>query len=117
MKFSRPAKKSLILILVKRAVFFLLALCLITVFLYVIGTSQGFMDITQIILLRLSTIFAIFLAIGAAYGAILDASMVIRSKRSQYAGGTVVYLLLVVLGGIIAALAAFIIVLSGGNIP
>ena len=115
MKFSRPQKKPLVAILVKRTVFFFFSISLLTSFLYAVGTRQGFMEITQIILLRLLIIIGIFLSIGALYGGILDAGLIIFKGRRRYIMGIVSYLLLVIFGVAISLTASFILVLAGGN--
>jgi hypothetical protein len=97
-------------------VLFFLVMCLITLFLYIIGTVQGFMDDTQLFLLRLGVALSILLALSALYGLALDLSLFFRRKRPRFIRGACLYALLGALGGIIAVSAGFIISASGGNI-
>ena len=116
MKFNRPQKKPLIALMVKRTVFFFFIASLMIIFLYIVGTVQGFMETTQIILLRFLVIMGIFLSIGALYGSILDAGFIFIKHRRQFVLGIISYLLLIIFGVIISVIASFILVLAGGNI-
>ena len=109
-----------IAILVKRTVSFFLAICILTFFLYWIGTDQGFMDTTQSTLLHLSVIFGLFLGVGSMYGVILDCILLIQGVNSaretrRYAGDIVAYIVIGSLGFAMAAVAAFILVVMEGN--
>jgi hypothetical protein len=116
MKTPEYLDNKLFPLLVSRAVFFFLVMCLLTVFLYVVGTAQGFMDDTQLFLLRLGVALGILLALGALYGMVLDLLLFSRRKQPGRILGAGVYALLGILGGIIAASALFIISTAGGNI-
>jgi hypothetical protein len=107
--------KPIITLLVKRTVLFFCALCIVTFFLYIIGIRQGFMAITQFRLLRLSTVFGMFLGVGSLYGIALDVWLIVRYKSLTYIGGIVLYALLWLLGFVVAAIAAFILALADGN--
>jgi hypothetical protein len=112
--------KPIITLLVKRTVSFFFAICILSFFLYGIGTVQGFMDTTQSNLLRLSVIFGLFIGIGALYGVILDCVLLIHWANSArdtraYAGGIGVYIIVGLLGFAMAAVAAFILVVVEGN--
>lgn len=115
MKISRPESKPLIVILVKRAVFFFFSLCLLIIFLYAVGTIQSFMDQTQLMLLRFSTILGIFLAVGSIYGTILDLWLSFYKHRYRFIKGTFIYAVLIFFGLAVAAASAFIQILAGGN--
>jgi hypothetical protein len=91
-------------------------MCLISLFLYIIGTIQGFMDDTQLFLLRLGVGMSILLVLSSLCGLVLDLALFFRGKRLRFICGAGVYALLGVLGGVIAASASFIISASGGNI-
>lgn len=116
MKFTRPQKKPLIALLVKRTVFFFFSFSLLITFLYIVGTIQGFMETTQTILLRLLVIMGIFLSIGALYGSIMDAGFILINHRRRFILGIISYLLLVMFGVTISVISSFILVLTGGNI-
>jgi hypothetical protein len=111
----RPEKKPVIAVLVKRAMLFFFFLCALTVFLYVIGTAQEFMDRTQLLLLRLSVVFGLSLAVGSIYGIALNCWFVFHDRKYRFFAGAGIYVVLGVFGGAIATLAAFIIVAAGGN--
>ncbi|MDR2631564.1 MAG: hypothetical protein LBC60_11645 [Spirochaetaceae bacterium] len=112
---SRPKKKPILAILVKRTVFFFFTMCIFTVFLYGIGTIQGFMDTTQHVLLRLSIILGFSLAVGSIYGILLDLWFIFRQGKRRFFWGIGGYIGMGMLGAAIAALATFIVVVSGGN--
>jgi hypothetical protein len=114
-QISRPEKKPIIAILVKRTVCFFFALCFLTVFLYGIGTAQEFMDVTQLFLLRLSVVLGLFQAVGSIYGLILDLWFVFHDRKFRFLKGAVVYSILGVLGVLTAALGTFMVVVSGGS--
>jgi hypothetical protein len=111
----RPEKKPIIAILVKRAILFFFFLCALTVFIYSVGTAQEFMDRTQLMLLRLSTIFGLTLAVGSIYGIALNCWFVFHDRKYRFFTGAGIYLVLGLFGAAIATLAAFVIVAAGGN--
>jgi hypothetical protein len=116
MKFSRPRKKPLIALLVKRTVLFFFFSSVMIILLYIVGTIQEFMESTQIILLRFLVIMSIFLAIGALYGGLLDAGFLIIKRQTQYLFGLFSYFLMIVIGIVISLIASFLLVLIGGNV-
>jgi hypothetical protein len=116
MKFSRPRKKPLIVLLVKRTVLFFFFASIMIILLYIVGTVQEFMEITQRILLRLLVITSIFLSIAALYGSLLDVGFLIAKHRKQFILGIFSYLLLIAFGVGISIIASFLLVLIGGNI-
>jgi hypothetical protein len=115
MRISRPEKKAVIAILVKRTVSFFFGMCLLTLFFYGIGTTQGFMDITQLLLLRLSIVWGLFLGVGSLYGIILTLWLARKGWKFLYVRGLGAYMLLSLFGILVAAAAALIIVTAGGN--
>jgi hypothetical protein len=115
MKISRSGKKPILAILVKRTALFFFVMCLLTVFIYGIGTVQEFMDITQLFLLRLSALLGIFLAVASFYGIILDFWLALYNRKFRYAGGAGAYMLLGIFGALIAGFSVFIAAAAGGN--
>jgi hypothetical protein len=103
-------------VLVNRIVLFFLIMCLLNLFLYIIGTIQGFMDDTQLFLLRLGVGVSIMLSLSALYGLALDLFLFFKRKSLSFIRGAGAYALLGAFGGIIAASALFIISAAGGNI-
>jgi hypothetical protein len=111
-------------VLVNRGVFFLFLMCLLVFFLYAIGTAQGFMDSTQLLLLKLESVLDVSLAAGALGHAVMDLIRFLRKApvslrgRDKRIGNLLGALGFFVLGiaGILAALATlFVITVSGGN--
>jgi hypothetical protein len=115
MPSSRPEKKPFIAILVKRAILFFFLLCVVTAFLYGIGTAQEFMDSTQLMLLRLSVVLGLSLAVGSVYGIALNFWLAFNDRKYRFFTGAGIYILLGIFGALMATLAAFIIVAAGGN--
>ncbi|MDR0388927.1 MAG: hypothetical protein LBH73_02540 [Spirochaetaceae bacterium] len=115
MKFSRPVRKPLILLLVKRGVFFLGTLCFLTAFLYALGTRQGFMDRTQILLLRLLAVLGMLLITGTVFGVLTQVVFSILYKKPAFPRDLAWFVFFALIGLIAAFGAAFILVLARGN--
>lgn len=119
LKITRPQEKLPIAILIKRTVSFFFGLCILTIFLYAIGTYQGFMDNTQRMLLNGGLILGLILFFFSFYGLISDIWFMARGILHVIRGirGIGTYIILGNFGLLIAAVAAFILVLTRGNIP
>lgn len=115
MPFSRPEKKPIIAILVKRTVLFFFFLCILAVYLYGIGTAQEFMDETQLMLLHLLVILGLSLNVSAIYGIFLNFWFVFHHRKYRFFGGLGMYIALALFGITVAALAALILVAARGN--
>lgn len=116
MKFIRPDQRPLVGLLIKRGSLFLTLVCALAVFLYVVGTRQGFMDSTQLILLRLASLCAIFLIPLCLIGAAMDIPAAFRRPVClRYLAGAFAYLLLGAVSAALAAGVSFILVLVGGR--
>jgi hypothetical protein len=115
MGISRPKRKPILAILVKRTVFFFFTMCVFTIFLYGIGTIQKFMDTTQHLMLRLIIILGFSLAAGSIYGILLDLWLVFYERNRRFLGGMGGYIGMGLFGVVIAAAATFIVVVSRGN--
>ncbi|MDR1956792.1 MAG: hypothetical protein LBQ30_08070 [Treponema sp.] len=114
----QPEQKPFIAILVKRAVLFFGGICLLSLFLYGIGTNQGFMERTQYMLLRITVMVGLFVGVGSLYGIIVDIWLLFykkEQKKDRYISGMGGYLCLGGFGVAIAGLASFILVLTQGN--
>ena len=112
--FSFQNKKLLPILVNRMTIFFFLA-CIVTLFLYAAGTVQGFVDTTQLFLLRIYTIPGILLCAASILGIILNIVRFLQAKKKRYlfrAGG---YLLLVLFGIVTVLTVVFIMALSGGN--
>ena len=115
MNFSLSAREKLLPILINRTVLFFFFMSLLTLFFYLAGTAQGFIDSTQFLLLRVYTILGIFLAFTSASGVILDLGRLIKTKKIRYlfrAGG---YAFLVIFGILSVLVVMSIFVISGGD--
>ncbi|MDR2178509.1 MAG: hypothetical protein LBP20_10795 [Treponema sp.] len=117
MKISRPVTKPLITIVIKRMVLFFFALAALTEFFYGIGTSQGFMDVTQLFLLRVSRFLGFFLAVCSLCGMAALGWFILRDRQYRFIGGAGIYLLLTLAGAALFLGASLIMVIAGGNIP
>ena len=90
-------------------------MCVLTLFLYVAGTIQSFIDSTQLFLLNLYFILGIFLTIAAASGLVLDLNRFSSTKKTRYllrAGG---YVFLLLFGVLTVFAASVITAISDGN--
>ncbi|MCL2094342.1 MAG: hypothetical protein FWH12_09160 [Treponema sp.] len=103
-------------ILVNRTVIFFFLMCLFTLFLYLAGTSQGFIDSTQLSLLRVYAVLGIFLITGSICGIIIDLKRLIQQKRTRYLLGAGAYLFLSFFGIITLMMVMLIITVSMGNV-
>ena len=115
MDSTRSTREKQLPILINRTVIFFFFMCFFTLFLYMVGSAQKFIDSTQLFLLRLYTILGIFLAFTSASGVILDLSRFIKTKRLRYllrAGG---YVVLVIFGTITVLLIMTILAISAGD--
>ena len=115
MELFRFEKEKLLPILVNRTVIFFFLACLLTLFLYAAGTVQGFIDSTQLYLLRLYTVLGVFLTAVSILGTILNIGRFFRVKKARYLIRAGVYVFLVIFGIATVLLAVFIVALSGGN--
>jgi hypothetical protein len=115
LKIPRKKKKPLIAVLVKRTVIFFFVMCLLSTFLYGIGTDQGFTDISLHLLLRIAVLLGLFLGVGSIYGLALNIWLVFRHHKFRYLFGVGGYMLLGIFGAAAAVLGLFIITVAGGN--
>ena len=100
---------------VNRIVILFFLLCLLTAFLYFLGTGQGFMTSTQYMLLRLTSFFGLFLALSSVFGFIVDFIYFAKKKKIRYLVSMFCYFLSGIIGGTTALTAFFIIIVSAGN--
>ena len=108
-------REKLLPILINRTVIFFFLMCLLTLFLYLVGSAQEFIDSTQLLLLRIYSILGIFLAFTSASGVILDLWRFIRTKKIRYlfrAGG---YVFLVVFGIFTVIVVMAIVAIATGD--
>ena len=115
MIFSKNLKEKLLPILVNRTVIFLFLMSLLTLFLHVIGTNQGFVDSTQLAILRLYSILAIFLVSTSIIGIIINIRRYLRKKKIRYIFRALTYFLLVIYGTVTVLAVMFILTLAAGT--
>ena len=115
MVFPRFNREKLLPIMINRTAIFLFIMCILTLYLYAIGTSQDFIDTTQLSLLRLYVVFAIFLATTSSCGIILNIVRFLAQKKIRYLLRAAGYLLLVLYGTATLLTVMFIFTLSSGS--
>lgn len=112
----RLRRKPLLVLLVKRAVLFLTIMGGVTIFLYGVGTSQNFLEATQLGLLRLASLFGLLSAVGSLYGLALDLFFAYRLKARRFIAGAFAYALSAVFGVLVAAFSNGVLVAVAGNL-
>jgi len=108
--------EKLLSILISRAALFFLLLSLITLFLYGVGTAQGFTDSTQFAFIQLYVALGIFLGVISLCGLFVEVGRFITSKEVRYlfrAGG---YIVLIAFAIVTSFGALFILAIAEGNI-
>ena len=108
--------EKLLSILINRAALFFLLMSLITLFLYAVGTAQGFTDATQFALVQLYVAVGIFLGVVSFSGVFVQVWQFIRGKKSRHlflAGG---HIFLVAFAVATTFGALFILAIAEGNI-
>jgi hypothetical protein len=102
----------------KGAALFFLGICLLSVFLYIAGTRQKFMDSTQLLLIRGAMLSGVLLAFLSFYGIIADIFYLIRHRpfHLAYIWGIAGYLFLGITGGLMLVLGTLIATAAGGNV-
>lgn len=112
----RPRRKPLLVLLVKRAVLFLAVNCAVSLFLYAVGTSQDFLDETQVFLLRSTALLGLLSAIGAIYGCAVDLYAAVMMKSRRFLIGFAAYLLVAFCGLMVTMFSNALLVAVAGNI-
>ena len=115
MKFSLYLKEKLLPTLVNRTVIFFFLMCLFTLFLYFAGTIQGFVDSTQLGLLKVAVVLGIFLTVTSVYSMIFVLMRLFKLKKVRYLLRAGVYMLVAIFGAATVLAALFITTVSGGN--
>ena len=103
-------------IIVNRIALFFFIMCFLTVFLYALGTVQGFMDTTQFILLELTVILGVLLTVSSLFGIVLDLTFFLSNRKKRYLGSIFLHGFWGIFGGSMALIAFFFIIVSGGNV-
>ena len=114
MKFSQNLKERLLPIMVNRAAIFFFVMSILTMFLYAIGTNQGFVDSTQFGLLRLYAILAIFLTTTSICGLALNLLRFSVHKKIRFILRAGSYLFFIFFGTITVLAVMVIFTVSAG---
>ena len=115
MGFPWHSKEKLFPILISRTVTFLFIMCLLTIFLYAVGTIQGFVDSTQLSLLRLYVFLGIFLCPVSLLGMILSLRFYYKTKKIRYILRAAAYFFLLLFGIGTVLVFTFIMTILTGN--
>ncbi|MCL2835028.1 MAG: hypothetical protein FWD78_17810 [Treponema sp.] len=115
MDLPRYLKEKLLPILASRTMIFFFSMCVLTLFLYAAGTVQGFIDSTQLSLLKLYVILGIFLIVSAVYGMFVALGRFFKLKKRRYMLRAAIYLLFAIFGVITVLAVVFITTVAKGN--
>ena len=115
MFIPRNLKERLFPILVNRTAIFFLIMSFLTLFLYTIGTMQGFVDSTQLSLLSFYVIMSSCLVLASVCGTVINILRFRTQKKARYLLRAAGYLLLVLFGAVAVLTVMFIFTLSAGN--
>ena len=91
-------------------------MCLLTGFLYFLGTRQEFMDETQFLFLKMTAVLGLLLLIASVFGLIVNLVIFIIKRKIRYLLGFFLFIFFSVSGGFAAAGAYLILFLTTGNI-
>jgi hypothetical protein len=131
-KSQLRGKNPLLLMLIRRGVIFLALMSFFSVFLYGLGTRQGFTDASQFLLIRLSAVFGILLFCAALCGFALNLAFFLRFRFGKIPGPVyavsggghfhffqnLCFYTGMMIAGLAAALVmAFILAITNGNAP
>jgi len=101
--------------MVKGGSLFFFFMSLFSAFLYGVGVYQGFMDPTQLMLLRISVFSGLVLGILSLYGVVMGIWFLLRGRGLRHLAGIALYLVAGIFGVLTAVAAIFIITLAGGT--
>jgi len=91
-------------------------MCLLSGFFYLFVTNQGFLDETQLLLLRFAALLGFLLIISSVIGFLMDLIILIKTKKIRYFLNCFLFLFFIIIGALTAFLAYFIIIFSQGNV-
>jgi hypothetical protein len=109
-----PAYKPLALIIVKRTAIFLLVICVVSLFYWIVGSVSSFLDTTQAMLLDLMRLSSLGLLIAAGIGIILSLALAVLRRHSFRILGILGYLACAGLGAAALAIAQSVSILARG---
>jgi hypothetical protein len=112
----QPLKIKFFAVITARVTAFFLLMGMLAIFLYLIGTVQGFMDSTQLLLLRLTVLTGALLAAASFYGLVLKLAVFFNNRELRGLAGVPVYLVSGIAGVAALSAALFILTAAAGNI-
>ena len=118
MQKTEKKKKGLIFpVIINRIIMFLFYVCILIVFLYMIGSTQGFLDSTQLFLLRFASLLGLLLSTGSVFGLVYALiQFVKKTQRVQLLRSIIFYTLMMLAGIFLVLIVSFILAVTGGNI-
>ena len=108
--------KPLLGILVRWTAWAIMALNLVVIILYVVGSYQKAPDSSQIALVRVCLVLSLLMIVSSFYGIILNIYYMVSRRRKAYLLGVFGYVIVISLGAALALGAAFILGAVGGNL-
>jgi hypothetical protein len=108
------ADKPLILILVKRAAIFLLAICAVSLFYWIVGSTTSFLDETQSMLLGIMRVASLGLIVVSGFGVLLSLGLTIARRHGLRVMGLLGYAVAASIGMATLAVAQTLSILSLG---
>jgi hypothetical protein len=106
--------KPFIMILVKRAAILMLVICAVSIFYWIVGSSESFLDETQSMLLGFIRISSLALIAASAIGFLVAVGCAIARRYRLGAGGLAGYTLAAAFGAVALTLAQGVSILSRG---
>jgi hypothetical protein len=106
--------KPLILILVKRSAIFLLAICAVSLFYWIVGSTTSFLDETQSMLLGIMRIASLGLIVASLFGVLLSLGLTIAGRHGLKVMGLLGYAAAASVGLATLAVAQTLSILSLG---
>ena len=107
-------RKPMIFIIVKRGIIFFFLMCVILIFLYILGAFQQFSDASLHMLLRLTGFFGLFLGINGAFGIILEIWFFFRKENYHIFFNIILFFIFGSFGILVAVITFFIQAMTGG---
>ena len=111
-----PEDKPLLLILIKRTAIFLLVICALSLFYWIVGSLSSFLDETQSMLLDIMRICSLGIIVASGLGALSSiVSAIVRRRRLRAMAMAIVgYALAASIGSAFLVLAQSVSILSRG---
>ena len=109
-----PAEKPFILIIVKRTAIFLLVICSVSLFYWIVGSASSFLDETQSMLLGIMRISSLGIVVASGIGVLLSVALGIARRFGLKAMGIVGYAFAAAFGTAALVLSQTITILSHG---